>query len=679
VNTPNHTSSAVFFLLAAVIFIIYSNTLHTPWILDDTGNILNNEPLHLQQLSLQSLRNALFASPNNSEELYRPVACLSFALNWFVGQDNPFGYHIVNISIHILTAFFLYLSCRQLVNLTISPSIFRHHAHSVAIITALLWAINPMQTQAVTYIVQRMAALAALFSIIGIFFFIKARIAACLEQIIFFSTFCLFSFLLAFGSKENAILFPISLLLVEYIFFRPKTNVVLKIKKEKKKIIAAILLLCGGFLVFFYYYSDIIPSLNYERRTFTLQQRVLTSPRILLFYLSQLFFPVASRLSLEHDVVFSTSLFAPWTTLPALAGCLLLIAVGFAVRKKDQLLSFALLFYFLNHAVESTIIPLEPIFEHRNYLPSLFLFLPIAARAISLIERKKNNHIKTVVAIVITAALIFLGVNTYARNKAWATATTLWQDAYKKAPNSSRAAINLAKEYVYSGRIDEALSLAEHSYTLWQPTKNYAQALSLSGQGAVANLQGDNLKANHFFQKSLEFVPDYREARKNLILSLCKQHRFQEALMQFSQNYSDVHLEGVILLWMHQPRKALEKFRGAPEILEVENMAGIGKALSMIGSYEQADVYLRQAGRFSGLNKLIQIENLLRADMMKQAQILCQEMFSQYQAGVIFQSLSDENTLTIPLDRKLVAPFVIRQAKTIIPRIKNKQLATVKK
>jgi len=671
-----HTNRSVNVLLLTVaILVIYSGTLHFPWILDDRGNILENQPIHLQQLNFQSLINTFYANPDTPGKLYRPVACSSFALNWFIGQDNPFGYHIVNISIHVLTAFFLYLSCRYLVSLTIFPRIFRLRGDSVAVIAALLWAMNPMQTQAVTYIVQRMAALAALFSIIGIFLFIKARTSIFFHQRVFFSIFCLFSFLLALGSKQNAILFPFSIMLVEYIFFRSKIGIIPQLAKERRKKIVVIFLLCCACVLFAVYYFDTFISwLNYENRTFTLCQRMLTEPRVLLFYLSQLFFPAASRLSIEHDIVFSTSLFTPWTTLPSLAGCLLLIVIGFALRKKDQLLSFALLFYFLNHAVESTIIPLEPIFEHRNYLPSLFLFLPIAARAVSLVEQKKNNYIRTAVALGTAAALIFLGVNTYARNKAWASATTLWQDASEKAPNSSRAAINLAKEYIYSGRRDEALSLAEHSYTLWQPTKNYAQALSLSGQGAVANLQGDNLKANHFFQKSLEFVPDYREARKNLILSLCKQHRFQEALMQFSQNYSDVHLEGVILLWMHQPRKALEKFRGAPEILEVENMAGIGKALSMIGSYEQADVYLRQAGRFSGLNKLIQIENLLRADMMKQAQILCQEMFSQYQAGVIFQSLSDENTLTIPLDRKLVAPFVIRQAKTIIPRKKTSSL-----
>jgi hypothetical protein len=91
----------------------------------------------------------------------------------------------------------------------------------------------------------------------------------------------------------------------------------------------------------------------------------------------------------------------------------------------------------------------------------------------------------------------------------------------------------------------------------------------------------------------------------------------------------------------------------------------------MIGRYEQADVYLRQAGRFSGRNKLLQIENLLRADMVEQAKALCREMFSLHQAMVIFQALSQENTLTIPLDRKLVTPFVTQQAREMLSQQTN--------
>ena len=652
-----------FFIIIVVLFLIYGNSLHSPWILDDVGNIVDNKPIHLQQLDATSIINTFYANPDLPGRLYRPIACFSFALNWFVGQDDPFGYHIVNICIHALTAFFLYLTCSHLVSLSFFsfPSTFKVHAYPVAAMAALLWAMNPMQTQSVTYIVQRMAALAALFTIIGIFFFLKARTGIFLYEKILFSFFCFFSFLLALGSKQNAVLFPFSILLLEYIFFKSKVDP--QLETQKRKILYLFILL--GCLTIFIFTSR-INWIDYNERTFTLQQRILTSPRILLFYLSQLFFPAASRLSIEHDIVFSNSLFEPWTTLPAIAGCLLLIAAGFAVRRKDQFLSFALLFYFLNHTIESTILPLEPIFEHRNYLPSLFLFLPVSVRAVLLLER---NFIRWPVASgVIIIIIIILGVNTYTRNEAWVSGATLWNDAYRKAPNSSRAAINLAREYALAGKINESLSLAKHSYNLWQPTKKYAEALSLNGQGVIASLQGDKLKEIDSFQESLKLVPYYREARANLIVALCKQYRFQEALMQFSKNYFDPHLEGIILLWMNKPIEALVKFRHAVPILEAQNMASIGKALSIIGKHEQADFYLRQAGYFSELNKLIQLENLLRANKTEQAQILCQEMFSQYQAEGVFNTLFQENTLKVPLDRNLVIPFVVNQAKYLLIR-----------
>ena len=104
----------------------------------------------------------------------------------------------------------------------------------------------------------------------------------------------------------------------------------------------------------------------------------MTEPRVLCIYLSQLFYPVPTRLSIEHDIIYSTSLIRPWTTLPAILGVFFLIGLAGRQMRRRPMLSFAILFFFLNHAVESSVLPLELIFEHRNYLPSMFLFVPVA-------------------------------------------------------------------------------------------------------------------------------------------------------------------------------------------------------------------------------------------------------------------------------------------------------------
>ncbi len=219
----------------------------------------------------------------------------------------------------------------------------------------------------------------------------------------------------------------------------------MNIQKHKILFIICVISILIGLIVGFTYF--ILPYLNYENRTFTLTQRLLTEPRIILFYLSQLFYPLASRLSLEHDIIISTSITNTWATIPAILSCLLLIGLGLVTMKKTPFFSFAILFFFLNHMIESTVLPLELIFEHRNYLPSLFLFLPISALVITSIEncRSHSRYARPILIVGTITLLIFFGVNTYSRNQVWSSELLLMKDAYHKAPNNSRAAPTLQK------------------------------------------------------------------------------------------------------------------------------------------------------------------------------------------------------------------------------------------
>lgn len=384
------------FFFAPLLFfclVIYGNILHNGWHLDDSGNILNNTPLHITNLHTDTLSKTFYAHPESTGEFYRPVANLTFALNWFFGKNNPVGYHLVDIFIHGLTATILYLSCIQLLN---TPALRKKsYSHiqkkNIALLAATLWLVAPIHTSAVTYIVQRMAQLAALFSISALFFYLRARLSNNkLYQTIFFMC-CLCCALLALGSKENTILLFPSLALIEAIFFLQLARIQ-KFALHNKKIFFLLFLLLSGGILFFSWNFIIAQANSYGHRNFTLSERILTEPRILIFYLSQIFYPTASRLSIAHDIDLSSSLFTPWQTLPAIACCLgLILFASFQIHKRP-LLSFAILYYFLNHIVESTFLNLELIFEHRNLLPSLFLFLPIAAFLVkNIIEKKMGS------------------------------------------------------------------------------------------------------------------------------------------------------------------------------------------------------------------------------------------------------------------------------------------------
>jgi hypothetical protein len=209
-----------FITLAAIIFIIYGNSFDCSWHFDDEPNIVDNPNLHLREFTWDSIKQALCSDRNRPKNLYRPVACLSFAINHYFGGLNVFGYHIVNISVHFIASVFLFLFVYHTLNLPSLRLKYAHNPYFIALLAAVLWSINPIQTQAVTYIVQRMAGMAGMFYIISMYFYLKARTADIRYQKALYFILCFFFTLMAFGSKENAVILPLSMFLYEILFLQ---------------------------------------------------------------------------------------------------------------------------------------------------------------------------------------------------------------------------------------------------------------------------------------------------------------------------------------------------------------------------------------------------------------------------------------------------------------------------
>ncbi|MCW5202179.1 tetratricopeptide repeat protein [Desulfobulbus sp. US4] len=421
-----------------------------------------------------------------------------------------FGYHLVNFFIHFLTTVFLFKSCLLL----LSTPKMKGRAHGnrflIAALAALFWALNPIQTQAVTYIVQRMASLAAMFTIIGIWCYLKARRQQgnSIKKQLFHYSGLLLAFLLALGSKENAILLPASLVLIELFFFRET----IKLSKQNFIILALGFFFVLGFTILLKG-PDVLHGIlaSYSTRSFTPGQRMLTESRIILFYLSLLFFPAPFRLSLIHEIQVSTSLFYPITTLFSVLSLGLLTVLPFFLHKRYPLLSFAILFFFLNHTVESTFLNLELIFEHRNYLPSFFLFLPVASLISTLMHRyrhpKKSIYFTLIGSTVLLVLLLLLG--TLIRNKVWLTEQSLWADSLNKAPNSTGPYINLGLYYlVQENNLQKAfrlqqLSLKKHSATPWK-----SRFWAYNNMAYIMKLIGNYDKALQFYDHALSESKD---------------------------------------------------------------------------------------------------------------------------------------------------------------------------
>ena len=595
----------VFVLLGLVLFLAYSNTFDVPWHFDDYANIITNPKVHAQYPHLSTVTQP-FASFFDTGHLNRPLALTTFALNWYVGQDHTIGYHVVNLTVHILTAFFLFLTLTALFETPRLVKIYsRQQTLFISILVAFLWAINPIQTQAITYIVQRMASMCGMFYILSIFCYVQARLARIfsLSQVLLFVA-CGLGFLAAFLSKENAVMLPIALLLIEAVFFQDLRRKKVRLTFLGIALALAIVTVIGGALVF--YSGDPLAVLNYEKRLFTPIERLLTQPRVLLFYVTLIFYPAPNRLSLVHDIDISSSFFHPWTTLPSFI--VIFALIGFAIFKmrKWPILSFAVLFFFLNHVIESSIIPLELIFEHRNYLPSLFLFWPVAVGLLRLIDiyRLKNTVVYYGLLAFIPLLLIGMGTGTYIRNIDWSSAKYLWEDAMRKAPRSSRPNHNLAwSHYQGIGDWDTALVLYQRALER-QKTNRQQEPMIWNNIAAIYHYRGEFEQAAYFWKKSYESAPRGINPRHRLSLALIKLDRLDEALSlldsilsEHPQHIQAINLKGIILWKQHRPREALMLFRRCIQMAPRNGrlLINIGACFYSLGDYAKAQLFFTEA------------------------------------------------------------------------------------
>jgi tetratricopeptide (TPR) repeat protein len=618
--------------------------------------------------------------------VYRPIPSLSLALNWYFGQHNVFGYHLVNTLVHFLTAFILFLTLLSLLKSPALKSKYEGSEYFIALLAAAFWALNPIQTQAITYIVQRMAAMAAMFYILGIYFYVKGRLNRSRSKQVGFFTGCFLSYVCALASKENAATLPVAIILLEVIFFQD-----LKQPQTRKRVfwVAAGtglgIVLLGSL---FYLQGDPLSILRtYNERFFSPLQRLMTEPRILVYYLSLIFYPVPTRLSIEHDVVISTSLFHPWTTLPSILLLFGLIGFGVFQIRKRPVLSFSILFFILNHLIESTIIGLELIFEHRNYLPSLFLFFPVAAALKFLLDyyHRQKSHMHMIIVSFLVFVLIGLGTGTYIRNFAWATEKTLWEDAMMKAPGMNRPYHNLAWSY-YSiiGEYDKALELYEKSFQL-KMHAHHGKASTINNVGNIYFMKGELNKASRLFEEAHRLYPNYKLYQLNLAKVKAESGEWEAALVILDKILSKdpmhrqvLSLKSQILLKQKRVEEAVDNFlilfRLNPNDPFV--MWNIGIGYRLIENLDRAEWFLKAANRIDP-NDISILFWLIETNLKTEDKIEANRYLEKLNAlGPMASLLSEINKLNdenlMPLaSRKMLLQKIAANLKEKLQKLEN--------
>ncbi|MGD8369227.1 MAG: tetratricopeptide repeat protein, partial [Desulfobacterales bacterium] len=442
---------------------------------------------------------------------------------------------LVNMLVHTVTGVLLFFFLRE--TLTICAlkgrSLSQEGGNGVdtgkiqaaAALSTLIWIVHPIQTQAVTYVVQRMTALAAMFYLAALLSYIAGRKARSTFKKVGFFTACALSGLLALGSKEIAVTLPAMLFVYEWYFFQD-----LDVRWIRKKAVylflIAVFVLAAGALYTGKGPSDLLDSFQagYKTRPFTMAERLMTQPRVVVFYLSLLLIPHPSRLNVFHDVSISRSLFEPVTTLPAMFFIAALFVLAAMRARKNRFASFAVLWFFGNLVLESSVVPLELVFEHRLYLPSMML---LAVPVTALVNWMRPRW-RPVVLLVAVAAVF--ATWTYQRNAVWADKIRLLSDCVEKSPNQARTHYGLAGALSEKGRLAEA---AEHLETALALEPNHREAQN--ALGAVLAKMGRTDAAIAAFEKVLEIDPNYAGAYYNLGRVYRSMGRFDSAVRSFEK------------------------------------------------------------------------------------------------------------------------------------------------
>jgi len=589
-------------LLIFLGFTIYSNTLNSPFAFDDSNAIQKNVFIRMEEISGRNIIQAAMGYGKN-----RPVSMLSFAFNYYFDQYNVLGYHLVNVFIHIINGILLFFLVKLTLGLSNQQNIAKRKLDPITVttlsfFTALLWLVNPVQTQAVTYIVQRMTSMGAMFYLLALILYAKGRIAQRLsvqkggarsKHYYLWFAGCFVAGILALGSKESTVLLPVFMFLYEWYFFQDLDKDWFKRQIKYLVAIAIFFGLVAGLYLGFDPLGKFNTLRDYFFKEFTIGERLLTQTRVVIYYLILIFYPKPSRLNLDHDFPLSYSLFNPLTTFLSLSIIVGLFALGLYLAKKQRLISFCIFWFLGNLVIESSVIPLAIIFEHRIYMPSMFVFLLIV---ILFYRTIKPAWLTAVIACAVVAVNSYW---TYERNKIWQDNISLWTDCVNKSPNKPRPYSNLGQVLARQERYDEALP-------------NYLKAIQINPNfveaqynlGILYEKQGETIKAIEQYRKAVQVNPEFVNAYNNLGVVLLKQDKTDEAIkylqqaLQKNPNMASAHINlGLALFKQDKLNAAVVHYNKALQISSNLSKAqfGLGEALVKQGRTEQGVHHLKRA------------------------------------------------------------------------------------
>ncbi len=468
-------------VLLMLVLLAYWPGLNGGFVFDDYPNIVFNEPLHVTTLKWNDWIAAVFSSM--SSDLQRPLAMFTFAINHYFTGLNPWPMKLVNVCIHLCNTLLVFGLTRAILWSVPTKPANQARREWMALAVAALWALAPINLMAVLFIVQRMESLCHSFVFAGLWLYIIGRQRQLAGRPGWRHIFVGLGAGTVVGalSKESAVLLPLYAFLIELCVFdfRDASG-----RRDFRLSVLYLLglalpaLLGSGWLM-----QRALQKGAFSSREFNLVERLLTEPRVVLDYLHWTLLPDLRQMSLFHDdYVISRNLWQPASTLPALLTIAVLAVVAWLLRRRRPLIALGISWFLAAQLLTATIIPLELVFEHRNYFASLGVFLALTDL---LLFTQLPEPLRRPAVLVVGLLIVLFGVDTRLRAEEWSNPLRFAIAEVEKHPFSPRATYQLGQTYVIFSEGKPNSPFVAAAFTAFERARQVPDANVLPAQGLL--------------------------------------------------------------------------------------------------------------------------------------------------------------------------------------------------
>lgn len=493
---------------------IYAQTFGFNFVFDDFDFIVNN--IYIRRFDHVHYMWQILPKT-------RAIGVYSFALNYFIDQLHPQGYHIFNFFIHLLAVGLVWALAAMLFKIA-----GKSHPQ-LPFFIAVLFLVHPGQTQAVTYISQRFESMATVFYLGAIYCYLCARISSSKTHKMFLFICSAGLAILGIFTKEVAATIPLMILAVEFIVLNRDPLNFRQFSSGPRYLLIMVVgvifmllfmkIVGTDFIKIYFRFS--VPSASHDGDIITGGKYVLTQVRVFLTFLRLLILPVDQNV--DYDYPLSAGLFDPPLTLVGLGVIGLMFFSIIRLRKAQPLIAFGLAWALITFSI-NTAPRAHVIFEHKLYLISFGFFL---AAVCALADVIKDRKILFGLLIAVIAAL---SIVSYQRNQVWKNELTLWNDVVLKSPHKARPYSSLGAIYAQEGRLTQALVYDNKAIEI---DPNIAGAYY--NRGRIFARQSDFSRAMSDLNKAIAIDPDYAQAYVNRGNIYDKQGYLSQALSDYNK------------------------------------------------------------------------------------------------------------------------------------------------